>query len=248
MYKIFNNKILLLITVICMQSVAFADQLLWINKNDAIRAVNFFNKNTEAILFCGCCEDDVKQKIHIYSARFTQVPQDKSSYVVSITYELYGDSIAGWLDIDLAYIHSENDGLWTSVGKHLGMECDPCVTPFTSQKLPTNTTNALIEGGFYIGEYGENSVKSEHYLKIISITDLGFKFKMQVGTERMCIGEMSGVANYTSNKKLAIFKGSNGCSIIFSVLPSGAIEVSENNCGYFHGVECSFDAQFFRKK
>jgi hypothetical protein len=232
----------------CIQSFAFADQLLWINKNDAIKAVNFLNHHSEAMLFCGCCDEDVQQEIHIYSARYSQVPEDKSFYKVSLTYGYNGDSIAGWLDVDLAYIHTEIDGLWTSVGKYLGMECDPCIMPFTTEKTPATSTNQLIESGFKIGEFAENSVNSEHYLNIISTTDLGFKFKIQVGTESMCIGELSGTANYTSNKKVDIFKGSNGCSMIFSVLPSGIIDVSEDNCADFHGVRCSFDAQFFRKK
>lgn len=248
MLNLIKNKLVLLIALICIQSIAFADQLLWLNKNDAVKAVNFLNQHTEAMLYCGCCDEDVKQKIHIYSARYTQVPEEKTYYKVSITYGSNGDSIAGWLDVDLAYIHSEINGLWTSVGKYLGMECDPCVAPFTTRKLPVSSANELIESGFNIGEYEENSVNSEHYLKIISTTDFGFKFKIQVGTESMCIGELSGTANYTLNKKVAVFKGSNGCSMSFSVSPSGVIEVSEDNCADFHGVRCSFEAQFFRKK
>ena len=247
MIKSINKRIILLVAVIFIQSIGFADQLLWISKNDAVRAVNFLNKNTEAILYCGCCDDDVKQKIHIYSARFSQVPEDKSSYKVSISYELNGDSIAGWLDVDLAYIHSQSNGLWTSVGKLLGMECDPCVTPFTFATPSVSKTNSMNEIGFFnVGEYREKSQNPEHYLKIISFTDLGFKFLLQVGTAKMCIGEISGDATYISNGKSALYKTANGCSIIFSILPSGGIDVGEDDCAYYHGAQCSFDGQFFK--
>ena len=246
MLKLINNKILLLVAVMSIQSIGFADQLLWVGKNDAVTAVNFLNKNTEAILYCGCCDGDVKQKIHIYSARFSQVPEDKSSYKVSISYELNGDSIAGWLDVDLAYIHSQSNGLWTSVGKLLGMECDTCVTPFTFSTSSVPKTISIIENGFNVGEYREKSQNAEHYLKIISFTELGFKFELQVGTAKMCIGELSGDATYKSNRKSAVYNTTNGCSINFSILPTGGIEVNEDDCAYYHGVECSFDGQFFK--
>jgi hypothetical protein len=126
------------------------------------------------------------------------------------------------------------------------MECDPCVTPFTFSTSSVPKTISIIENGFNVGEYREKSQNAEHYLKIISVTDLGFKFELQVGTAKMCIGELSGDATYKSNRKSAVYNTTNGCSINFSILPAGGIEVNEEDCAYYHGVECSFDGQFFK--
>ena len=124
------SKIITLLLFTAFATVVKGDQLAYIDKNSAIKATEFLNNNKEAILFCGCCQGDVKKKISIYSAKYSRVPEVPNYYKVSISYEYNGDSMAGFEDIDLAYIHTENDGVWVSVGRALGMECDPCVEPF----------------------------------------------------------------------------------------------------------------------
>jgi|688.fasta_scaffold80928_1 hypothetical protein len=118
-----------------------ADQLALIDKANAIKAVEFLRLNSDVVLFCGCCDGDIKKKIHVYQAIYKQDPKYKEYYEVSITYEYQGDSIAGWEPLDLAYVHTKINGLWTPLGKVIGMECDPCVEPFVFEaQIPNNVT------------------------------------------------------------------------------------------------------------
>ena len=119
-----------------------ADQLALIDKANAIKAVEFLRLNSDVVLFCGCCDGDIKKKIHVYQAIYKQDPKYKEYYEVSITYEYQGDSIAGWEPLDLAYVHTQINGLWTPLGKVIGMECDPCVEPFVFASN-ANTKNEL---------------------------------------------------------------------------------------------------------
>ena len=119
-----------------------ADQLALIDKANAIKAVQFLRLNSDVVLFCGCCDGDIKKKIHVYQAIYKQDPKYKEYYEVSIKYEYQGDSIAGWEPLDLAYVHTQINGLWTPLGKVIGMECDPCVEPFVFASN-ANTKNEL---------------------------------------------------------------------------------------------------------
>ncbi len=119
-----------------------ADQLALIDKANAIKAVEFLRLNSDVVLFCGCCDGDIKKKIQVYQAIYKQDPKYKEYYEVSITYEYQGDSIAGWEPLDLAYVHTQINGLWTPLGKVIGMECDPCVEPFVFASN-ANTKNEL---------------------------------------------------------------------------------------------------------
>jgi hypothetical protein len=223
-------------------TIGFADQLAWINKGEAIKAVNLLNNNKNVVLFCGCCEDDTKQRKSLTAARYTQVSEDRAYYNVSIMYEDKGKS--DWHDVDLAYIHIEIDGLWHSVGKALGMQCDPCTLPFSLNN--NNTTKTVIrdfESGFLIGNYEYKTQNSGHHLEISEVTQSSFQFNLQVGTEKMCTGDITGVANYQLNKKIALFRGTDGCVIRFTQIAPEQIKVTENNCTYYHGAQCTFDAE-----
>jgi hypothetical protein len=226
-------------------TIGFADQLAWINKDEAIKAVNLLNNNKNVVLFCGCCEDDTKQRKSLTAARYTQVSEDRAYYNVSIMYEDKGKS--DWHDVDLAYIHIEIDGLWHSVGKALGMQCDPCTLPFSLNN--NNTTKTVIrdfESGFLIGNYEYKTQNSGHHLEISEVTQSSFQFNLQVGTEKMCTGDITGVANYQLNKKIALFRGTDGCVISFTQIAPAQIKVTEDNCTYYHGAQCSFDADLVK--
>lgn len=125
-------------------TIVKGDQLAYIDKNSAIKATEFLNNHKEAILFCGCCQGDEKKKISIYRVKYSRVPEAPNYYKVSISYEYKGDSMAGFEDIDLAYIHTEIDGFWVSLGRVLNMECDPCTEPFVfdlkSRNVSKNVT------------------------------------------------------------------------------------------------------------
>lgn len=245
MYKFKINKkyfAAFLVTILS-APICFADQLAWVNKNDAIKAVNLLKNKKNVVIFCGCCEDDIKQTKSLKTARYTQDAEDRVYYKVSVLYEGKSD----WLDVDLAYIHVEIDGLWHSVGKALGMQCDPCILPFDlKNNISTKTANNDLELGFLKGKYEYKTQNSGHHLAISDLTQSGFKFNLQVGTEKMCTGDITGVANYQLNKKLALFRGSDGCVISFTQTTPEQIKVTEDNCTYYHGAQCSFDVDLVK--
>lgn len=230
-----------LVTVLSV-TICLADQLAWVSKSEAIKAVNLLNNSKNVVLFCGCCENDTKQRKSLKAARYTQVSENRAYYNVSVLYEDKGKS--DWHDVDLAYIHVEIDGLWHSVGKALGMQCDPCTLPFDLKNHSSKkTSNYNLESGFTKGKYENKTQNSGHHLEISEVTQSSFKFNLQVGTDKMCTGDITGVAKYQLNNKTALFLGSDGCLIRFTQTTPEQIKVTEDNCTYYHGAQCSFDAE-----
>jgi hypothetical protein len=244
-FKINKKYFFAFLITILSTTICFGDQLAWINKDEAIKSVNLLNDHKNVILFCGCCDGDLKQKKNIQSARYTQVPEDRIYYKVSLLYEDKGKT--DWHEVDLAYVHVEIDGLWHSVGTILGLQCDPCTLPFSfNNKITTKTVISDLESGFLTGKYEYNTQNSGHHLEISEVTLSSFKFNLQVGTEKMCTGDITGVANYQLNKKIALFRGSDGCVISFTQTTPRQIKVTESNCTYYHGAQCTFDADLVK--
>jgi hypothetical protein len=242
------SKIITLLLFTAFATVVKGDQLAYIDKNSAIKATEFLNNNKEAILFCGCCQGDVKKKISIYSAKYSRVPEVPNYYKVSISYEYNGDSMAGFEDIDLAYIHTQNDGVWFSVGRALGMECDPCVEPFVFEmntnrgEEQINTNNELID---WTGKYVD---KFNNVLTIVGPTKSGeVKFTFSDRSSASCQElSLKGIALlyriYVANYQ----EEGSQCHLNFS-WGGDEIEVREYDCD--HGASCGdYNGVYVKRK
>jgi len=106
-----------------------ADQLAYLTKEQADKAVNYLLKLEFVIEYCGCCEDDY-QKFIYFNDVYSKHTGYENYYEVYLTIENYDGTIRSQT-IDLAYIHVQtDDGLAHCLGLVLGFECDPCTEPF----------------------------------------------------------------------------------------------------------------------
>ena len=103
----------------------YADQLAYISKQDADRAVTLIKKAKKVIDFCGCCDNTkpLKVKITNVEARFTNY---ENYYEVYITYKDASKKLKT-IPVDLAYLWVKIKGKVITVGKALHLEHDPCV-------------------------------------------------------------------------------------------------------------------------
>ncbi|MFT5780419.1 MAG: hypothetical protein ACI837_003381 [Crocinitomicaceae bacterium] len=116
-----------IVTLLCiwMCSFSYADQLAYISKADADRAVQKISKMGSVYLYCGCCSLIAPQKIkpiRVYS-KFTNY---ESYYEVFIVY-LDEDGLTREKAVDLAYVWKKGLFGAKTIGKILGLEHDPCV-------------------------------------------------------------------------------------------------------------------------
>ncbi len=108
-----------------------ADQLAWLDKAQLNQAMDYINKNDikEVILFCGCCDKDIKEKILVSKIYYRQVKDSKEYYEIVIegnTPETKPVKKA----VDLAYVHIKKDDKAVCLGVEMGFTCDPCAKPF----------------------------------------------------------------------------------------------------------------------
>lgn len=99
----------------------YADQLAYISKADAEKAVAYLLKHKKIILFCGCCDGSTPSpwKISNAEVRYTGFEE---YYEVVITYKSQ-DGITTEA-IDLAYVWEKKSR--KTIGELLGLEHDPC--------------------------------------------------------------------------------------------------------------------------
>ena len=119
-----------LILIVLNFSTAKADQLAWITKDQAEQTVQYFNDNDikAIVLFCGCCDKDVKMKISVDKV-FYRKTENPDYYEVVIQ----GNAADGSRineGVDLAYVHILRGSKWRCLGKELGFKCDPCTKAF----------------------------------------------------------------------------------------------------------------------
>jgi hypothetical protein len=120
-------KKLLTILFVAISMASFADQLAYISKADADRAVAKIQKMKAIYLFCGCCSLEEPEKvkpIKVY-AQFTNYEQYWEVYIQYLD----KDGITRDIPLDLAYVWKK--GLFGSktIGAILGLEHDYCVKP-----------------------------------------------------------------------------------------------------------------------
>ncbi|MDX2359995.1 MAG: hypothetical protein QNK23_04245 [Crocinitomicaceae bacterium] len=118
-------KKLLTIAVLLVSFCSFADQLAYISKADAERAVEFISKKKKIYLFCGCCSivEPKLVKVIEVSAKFTNY---ENYYEVYIKYKNENGEIVEE-PIDLAYVWFKKKKEYFTVGSKLGPDHDPCV-------------------------------------------------------------------------------------------------------------------------
>jgi len=223
-----------------------ADQLALIDKANAIKAVEYLRVNSDVVLFCGCCDGDIKKKIHVYQAIYKQDPKHKEYYEVSITYEYQGDSVAGWEKLDLAYVHTQINGLWTPLGKVIGMECDPCIEPFVFEvkDRKQNDEDVKTELIDWTGQYFD---EFNNILTIVGPNESGeVKFKFSGKASLSCQEDSKSGIAFLSRIYVANYQEDRSkCHLNFS-LNGDDIEVSEYDCD--HGASCGNNNGLYTKR
>ena len=124
------KKIFFLILILFVNKIAFADQLAWITKEQAEKTVAYLKRShvSEMVLWCACCDNDQKTKIHLTGVSYRKV-ESYDYYEVVIT-GTRADGSAVSESVDLAYVHLEVNGLWKCLGAIMHFDCDPCTQPF----------------------------------------------------------------------------------------------------------------------
>lgn len=120
-------KKILTLLFLAISMLSFADQLAYISKIDADRAVSKIEKMKSIYLFCGCCSlvKPVKIKPTKVYAVFTEYEQYWEVYVQ------YIDEDGNTHDepLDLAYVWKKSIFKYKTIGSLLDLEHDYCVKP-----------------------------------------------------------------------------------------------------------------------
>ncbi len=117
----------LFIFFIFLASYSFADQLAYITKEQADRAVQVITKLKTLTLFCGCC--DMEQPIVVKPTKvFTRHTNYEDYYEVFIEYTNKEGKVVVE-PLDLAYVWGKKRGKMVTIGKMLDLEHDFCVHP-----------------------------------------------------------------------------------------------------------------------
>ena len=103
-----------------------ADQLAYLSKADAYRAVEMINKMSYVYLFCGCCSIIEPVKVKVINAYCLHTGYE-DYYEVSIVYEETGKGGDKVTTIDLAYVWKKKLFGYKTIGKLLKLEHDHCV-------------------------------------------------------------------------------------------------------------------------
>src|ERR1043166_4885453 len=80
------KKLIILLPLFFIISNCFADQLALMSKEDAENTVYFLTMNnfSEVILWCACCDNDIKMKVYIEEVTYRQSPTAPEYYEVVI--------------------------------------------------------------------------------------------------------------------------------------------------------------------
>jgi hypothetical protein len=126
------KKQLISILFILITNVCLADQLAHINLSQAKETQTYLKTTDYLILWCACCGNDVAEMITTDNVYYKKVNYKDYYQVVLEGKNQDGEYVSR--DLDLAYVHSLENGFYKSVGKILNYECDPCTGPFELDK------------------------------------------------------------------------------------------------------------------
>lgn len=125
------RKFFIVILLLFAVKLSYSDQLAWITKEQAEKTVAYFEDNEigQVVLWCACCDNDVKTKLNLTNIYFRKVKEDPRYYEVVFagTY-MGGEKLEE--AFDLAYVHVKRGGKWRCLGTELKFECDPCTKAF----------------------------------------------------------------------------------------------------------------------
>lgn len=113
--------------LLLISSYTYADQLAYIDKSDAERAVTKIANMRYVYLFCGCCSMEAPKKvkpIKVYT-RFTNVETYWEVYIDYVNAK--GDTITK--SLDLAYVWKKGLFRYRTIGDLLDLNHDFCVKP-----------------------------------------------------------------------------------------------------------------------
>lgn len=113
-----------LVLFFCLSFQVEADQLAYLKKEDAEKAVKELQQYSGIWLFCGCCDDKSMEYI---------LP--KKIYIKYTNYEDWYEVVVEYIDqnfvyktitLDLAYVWVRYGSKYKTIGKILRLKHDPC--------------------------------------------------------------------------------------------------------------------------
>lgn len=111
-----------------------ADQLAWLQKDQAQRAIDVLQSQEHIILYCGCCNEEQKTVLRIQEVYIRHPTINGKEYPQYYEVVVKGMDVQNKepleQSIDLAYTHIKKKQKAVCLGKQLRMDCDPCVKPF----------------------------------------------------------------------------------------------------------------------
>ncbi len=125
------KKLLILALFLFAAELAYADQLAWLTKEQAEKTVAYFEDEEigQVVLWCACCDNDVKTRVNVTKVYYRKVKEDPNYYEVVIKGKYLSKEKLEEA-FDLAYVHIARDGMWRCLGQELKFSCDPCTNPF----------------------------------------------------------------------------------------------------------------------
>jgi hypothetical protein len=119
---------ILIIFIACALSIPVkADQLMYLNLDQARSATEYLNNEKQVILWCACCSDETKTMVNVTSVNYYHVDGEFYFVVVRGTTSK-GESVEQY--VDLAYVHVNVQGKAKCLAQELKINCDPCTKPF----------------------------------------------------------------------------------------------------------------------
>jgi hypothetical protein len=169
-----NFKLVILSIFLLVTLTASADQLAWIKKPAAEKAVAFLKKQKQIILYCGCCVGEPKTKVNLSNVHYEKAEPDnpKSTFykVVVVGTNTATDEKVDE-SIDLAYAWIKVKGNAVNLGWHLDMTCDPCSPAFNWE---TNDLISTLAAGKY--KVNDEKVFEHSFLEIKKALEVGVGF------------------------------------------------------------------------
>jgi len=168
MKKLFLGIILTLSFNFCL-----ADQLAYITLTQAKEAEHYLKTTEYVLIWCGCCENDIPELVTTENVYYKKVNYKDFYQVVLEGKNEKGEYVSR--DLDLAYVHSLENGFFKAVGKILNYKCDPCTEPFkldNYNNIKPTKHNTDDSYKFYLGESLKPTNKNFKLIGISSKTNV----------------------------------------------------------------------------
>lgn len=118
-------RILILFVGLIFSSFSYADQLAYISREDAVRAVELIKESKNLYSFCGCCPIEEPYKLNIVNVYYQHTGYEDYYEVIIVLHNSDGSEVL--IPIDLAYLWKKGLFKAKTIGQLLGLDHDPCV-------------------------------------------------------------------------------------------------------------------------